>query len=555
MILFQIFATIIVDVTLTIGPLLPSFNGTFPKVLIEPAAIGIGLGLVSHFLFFPRSTSHVVIDGMEGLVRLLKGPLDATEASLLRGEDLVLADLHKIKLKCIAAYKDLKPSIGFLPLDFSVGCWGADDVKSMKRPLRQAFMSSLSLLEVHIARVGGHAKLEKLHQLTIDRDSDSESQANGDEKKRPREVGMRQMMETVNLVQALRSPEHESMRTETVEVLRESSKEILSTCQETTAIIMESLHTVNKRWFGRPSKERLNELYERSQSALQNLQAVRASFATETTERLIQTNAQIFDEKGMLKDLGEAAVPKIRGITMGMVFEEQVLGVADAWERVLGQLVALLRERQKIRLWLPEGLRYAVNWVFRKKAVTPVTATGSSTIDPDVAETQSKLAQQHLRMSRGYRVNRRSGFGRAVIGTYHWFINAEGLYAMRMVAVTIALAIPAAIPHTAGFYYRQKGIWALIMGQTTLVIYMADFTFSFLCRFVGTVAGGVLGLAAWYIGSGSGEGNPYGLAAIMAVVIIILMWGRIFAPPAMLQALMMAGATCILVVGYSFGDT
>jgi hypothetical protein len=554
-ILLQIFATIIVDVTLTIGPLLPSFNGTIPKVLIEPAAIGIGLGLVSHFIFFPRSTSHVVLDSMEGLVRLLKGPLDATETSLLKGEDLNLVDLRKIKAKTIAAYKAMEPAIGFLPLDFSVGWWGADDVKSMKKPLRQALMSSLSLLEVHIARLGGHAKLEKLRQLTVDRDSDSDSQATGNEKKRPREVGMRQLMESVNLVQALRSPEHESMRSETIEVLRESSKDILPACQEATQVVAESLNTVNKRWFGRPSKEQLNELHERAQSALQNLQAFRASFATETTERLIETHGEVFDEKGMLKSLDEHSMERVRGITIGMIFEEQVLGVADGWERVLGQLVALLRERQKVRLWLPKGLRYAVNWVLRKNAIVPVTAAQNPTVDPDVAEAQSKAAQQHLRISRGYRVNRRSGLGRAIIGTYHWFINTEGLYALRMVALTIALAIPAAIPHTAGFYYREKGLWALIMGQTTLVIYMADFTLSLLSRAVGTIVGGVLGLVAWYIGSGRGEGNPYGLAAVMAVVTVILMWGRIFAPVAMMQAMIMAGATCILIIGYSYEDT
>lgn len=551
----QIFGIIIVDVSLTIGPLLPSFSGTVPKVLIEPAAIGIGLGLVSHFFFFPRSTSHVVLDGMEGLVRLLKGPLDATENSLLKGEVLAMADLQTIKVKTIAAYKELKPAMGFLPLDFSVGWWGAEDVKSMKKPIRQALISSLSLLEVHIARIGGHAKLEKLHQLTVDRHSDSDSQASGNKKKRPREVGMRQLMESVNLVQALRSPEHESMRSETIEVLRESSKNILPACQEAVEIIAESINTVNKRWFGRPSKERLNQLHERSQAALENLQALRASFATETTERLIQTHAEIFDEKGMLKTLDENSLPRVRGITMGMIFEEQVLGVADGWERVLGQLVALLKERQKVRLWLPKGLRYAVNWIFRKNVVAPVIAAQNPITDPEVAETQSKAAQQHLRISRGYRAKRGSGFGRAIIGTYHWFINPEGLYALRMVVVTIALAIPAAIPHTAGFYYREKGLWALIMGQTTLVIYMADFTFSLICRAIGTIVGGLLGLVAWYIGSGHGAGNPYGLAAIMALVLTILMWGRIFAPPAMLQAMIMAGATCILVVGYSFEDT
>jgi hypothetical protein len=38
---------------------------------------------------------HVVLDGMEGLVRLLKGPLDATENSLLKGEDLDMRLLIK----------------------------------------------------------------------------------------------------------------------------------------------------------------------------------------------------------------------------------------------------------------------------------------------------------------------------------------------------------------------------------------------------------------------------------------------------------------------------
>jgi hypothetical protein len=36
-------------------------------------------------------------------------------------------------------------------------------------------------------------------------------EVDGNEKKRSREVGMRQLMESVNLVQALRSPEHESL--------------------------------------------------------------------------------------------------------------------------------------------------------------------------------------------------------------------------------------------------------------------------------------------------------------------------------------------------------
>lgn len=397
-------------------------------------------------------------------------------------------------------------------------------------------------------------KLDKLDEMTAGRKQESDSDA--DEKQRPREVGMRQLMESAKFMQALRSPEHESLRLETVEAIRQSSKDILPACQRVTVITADCIHAVNSsRWFGRPSKARLNELYECGQSALSELQTLRASFATETTERLIQTHADLFDEKGMLKSVDEISMHKVRGITLGMVFEEQILGVVDAWEKVLGQVLALMNERQKVRLWFPKGLRYAFSWVCRRSAVTPVTAAHSPAVDPDIVEAQSKAAQQNLRISRGYRVKQRSGLGRAILGTYHWFISAEGLYALRMVIVTIALAIPAAIPSSASLYYRQKGLWALIMGQTTVVIYMADFTFSLLSRTIGTVVGGVLGLLGWYIGSGHGTGNPYGLAAIMAAIIIPLMWARIFLPPALLQATIMGGATCILVVGYSYDDT
>lgn len=553
-ILFQIFSTIIMDLFLTIAPLLPAFNGTLPKVLIEPAAIGIGLGLACQILIFPKSTSHAVLEGMSGLTLLLKGPVDVTMASLIENEPLDLKDLQKLKMKIIATYKSIEPALGFLQLDFSVSRWNADDVKSLKDPLRQASLSSLSLLEFQIARLGGEAKLEKLRAITTD--SDDSSNENVDEKPRPREVGMRQLMENARLIQALRSPEHESLRLEMLEAIRQPSKKILPVFQEASSVAAECIHAVNcARWFRRPSKERLSELCQQSEALLHTLQELRSSYATETTDRLLETNADIFDENGKLKDIDASTQHKVRGITLGMVFEEQVIGAADAWERVLGQIVALMKERQNVRLWLPKGLRYAFNWVFRRSSIAPIIAAQSTAVDPDEVEAQSKAAQQSLRIGRGYRVKRRSGLGRVILGTYHWIISAEGLYGLRMVAVTVALGIPAVIPSSAGFYYRQKGLWALIMGQTTVVVYMSDFTLSLVSRTVGTVIGGVLGLVAWYIGSGHGSGNPYGLGAIMAPVVVVLMWGRIFAPIALMQAAIMGAATCVLVIGYSYDDT
>ncbi|KAJ5908322.1 hypothetical protein N7495_001004 [Penicillium taxi] len=555
--LFQIFGTIIMDIFLTIGPLLPSFNGTIPKILVVPAAIGIGIGLACQILLFPKSTSHTVLEGMESLSRLLKGPLDVTVASLIENEQLVMKDLVDLKMKIIATHKSIEPALGFLQLDFSVSRWNADDVKSLREPLRQASLSSLSLLELQISRLGGDEKLEKLRALTAPSEDPPSGEA--DEKKetkKPREVGMRQLLESNRVVAAFRSPENEPIRQEVLDAIRQPCKKVLPVCQDASEIVTECIHAVNSgRWFSKPSKQHMEELLERSQSALETLQELRSAYAAETTERLIQTNRDLFDEEGKLNDSGDATMHRVTGIALGMVFEEHVLGVIDSWKQVLGQLSALMRERQNTRLWLPRGLRYAFNWVFGKTAVAPVIAAQSPGFDPDLVEQQSKAAQLSLSISRGYGVKQRSGLEGVILGSYHWLINAQGLYALRLVVVTIALAIPAVIPSSAGFYYREKGLWALIMGQTTLVVYMPDFTMSLFSRAIGTIVGGVMGLVAWYIGSGHGSGNSFGLSAIMAPMIVILMWGRIFFPPALLQGTIMGGATLILVVGYSFTDT
>lgn len=546
------------DIFITIGPLLPSFSGTIPKVLIEPAAIGIGIGLACNILFFPTSTSYTVLEGMEGVVRLLRGPLDVTVASLIDGENLILRDLQKIKMKSLGAYKKVEPALAFLPLDFSVSRWNSDDVHSLKEPIRRALLNTLSLLEFHISRVGGEEKLEKLRAITAEYNqySELETTEKKGEKAQLREAGMRQLLESLTLVKAFTTPEHEAFREEMLNAIRQPCTKILPACQDASTLVADCIRAVNSsRWFGKLSKTRMDELLQRSESSLETLRALRVSFASETTDRLIQTNADIFDESGKLKNMDDLTMHKVRGIAVGMVFEEQILGVSDAWEKALEQIVALMKERQRIRLWFPRGLRYAFNWVFHKAAVAPVIAAQSPVADPDVVEEQSKAAQKSLNMSRGYKIKRRSGLGRVILSTYHWLINADGMYAMRIVVVTIALAIPAVIPSSAGFYYREKGLWALIMGQTTVVVYMSDFSLSIASRFVGTVVGGVAGLVAWYIGSGHGSGNPYGLAAIMAAVLLLLMWGRLFAPPALLQATMMGGATCILVIGYSYDDT
>jgi hypothetical protein len=354
------------------------------------------------------------------------------------------------------------------------------------------------------------------------------------------------------MIEAMTSPESEALRSGTHAILQESSGEILEVCEEVAGMAVECIHAVNsRRWLGSRAADRLDEC----QKLLEKLRATRDAFAEQTTEKLIAQHGEIFDETGSLKRLDTVGGTSISSVMAGLAFEELVISVADALDQLLAQIVALLEARPKPRLWFPTSIEYAVGWVLRRDARTPVTGQ-SSDPDPDDPVVQTDETEQLFRrISRGHRVKQRSGLGRVVLGTYHWFVSAEGLFALRMVILTIALAVPAVIPSSSGFYYREKGLWGLIMGQTTLLVYMSDFTFSLICRAVGTVIGGVVGLAAWYIGSGHGPGNPYGLAAISAPVIVIFMWGRLFLSPAMLQATIMSAATFFLIIGYSFADT
>ncbi|KFZ01758.1 hypothetical protein V500_00624, partial [Pseudogymnoascus sp. VKM F-4518 (FW-2643)] len=229
--LVQVFGTIILDVFLTTGPLQSSFDGTLPVALVKPGAIGVGLGFVCSILFFPESTSHTVLTSMEGLLFLVKYPVNSMASHLKKdSEPLVLKDLLRVKAKTIAAYRAMEPAIAFLPLDFSRSRWNADDVKSLKEPMRQTMLSSLSLLELHIGSVRGWNKFIKEFRPPYDEEVTPDLPT---KQKPPREPGHQQLMQSAEMIQALRSTESEASLLEAVKELHKSTAEILPACVDT----------------------------------------------------------------------------------------------------------------------------------------------------------------------------------------------------------------------------------------------------------------------------------------------------------------------------------
>ncbi|RAK99802.1 uncharacterized protein BO80DRAFT_494516 [Aspergillus ibericus CBS 121593] len=538
--LTSIFAIIISDLFLNYTPLLPSFAGTLPLTLVKPAAIGVGLGLACSILFFPQSTSHVVLDNMEDIVRLLQPPLAITANTLGKEEQPDPDQLRVTQAQIIQKYRGMVPALAFLPLDFSVGCWGAEDVASFQGPLRDALFAVLSLLDFNIARIAGQARTEDLLRRYVD-----ERVADGQEKP-AREVGEHQLTQLAELLNGFRSPDSQPLRKEVVQDLARTSATAIDACTEGLSVVQECIHLVNcRRWFQQPKSAEREQLQQRCDSALETLRKARSAFINDMSEILMGEHDQRMVDQAQ----------QSRPLMFVLVFEEHISNTVEKTEALLARVSTVFQESTKVRLYLPTRLRYAASWASSKEVKAPGTQTTEDDPDRVSLDDVAKSAQEKFRATRGYRTKQRHPFSRAVLGIYHWFTCDEGLYALRMVVVTIALGIPGVIPRSASFYYRVKGLWALIMGQTGLVVYMADFTFSMIARITGTVIGGVLGLLAWYIGSANGPGNPYGLSAITAVVLAILIWVRLYLPPSLLQGGIIGAATFLLVIAYSYDDT
>ncbi|KAK2591383.1 hypothetical protein QQS21_010927 [Conoideocrella luteorostrata] len=564
LILLQIFGTIVIDVFLLTGPILTQFNAKLAQVLVKPGAIGIGLGAACSILIFPQSTSYVVLSQMEQLIRMMEMPLDSTKRFFAGESTLDDAELRSSKGAIIGVFKAMEPAVAFLPLDFSRGRWNTDDVKSLHGRVREGIAAGLFLLDFHIARVSAAVRAEKRGTspatTAANHDSNGAASDEGQDEKLSQDTAAPAV--NTGLVDALKSPEQSSVRSGLLEALRDTNAEVLLVNSRALKLAAETVHITNtSRWYLSASrKTRLVNLRTELAELRLALQTAREESITGTNDAVIRAHADLFDEQGQLKDRKTISPLALNGLILSMVLEERIVGTASATEEILNHIVQLLELRTEHRIWLPSRIQYAFSWLFSRNITAPVP--GASTVsaaDPDDVQEQAEETHRRLRMvskgNKGAKASKPKGLlTRAVVGTYKWLFNPGGMYALRMVIVTIAVSIPASLPSTAGFFYREKGIWAVIMAQTCLLMYMADFTFSLVCRGLGTVFGGALALVAWYAGSGTGIGNPYGVGATTAVISFILMWWRVYLPPAFAQASIMTAATFVLIIGFSWDE-
>ncbi|KAL2858955.1 hypothetical protein BJX68DRAFT_277643 [Aspergillus pseudodeflectus] len=541
-----VFATIITGSFLCFGPLFPSFNGTLPLPLVKPAAVGVGLGLACTILFFPQSAVGITLEGISDVIEDLKPLLPS-----FTNPDIEY--LGKCQAKVVNTYQKLEPSFAFLPLDFSIGCWGADVVQAFHEPIQKLVIAVLALSDFHRSGIQSDTQIKELRAQLVD-SGDGQSYEKKTDDKSAREVGAHQRAQFAAIVNALYE-EDSSFFDELAPKLRETALAAVEGCLEGLTVIQESLQFVGRQhWYHTASSTEHDQVSQRIQIVLINLRESRITFLQHMAERL---------EENYGPSLGGDEGPKhnLSGVIIAIGFQEHMVNVLTSMELLLQQVSKHFSIASRVQPWWPTSIKYAVTWALEKHAKAPTMRSGATSGTPDQPKqtraiiTATQEGKKVLQARHGYRPRARHPIGKAVIGLYHWLTCNAGLYALRMVIITITVSITAVLPSTAGFFYREKGLWALITAQLGLGIDMPDFTFSTFGPAAGTLAGGILGLLGWYIGSGGGPGNPYGLSAVCAAFLPILLWVRLYVPPYHIPGGTLVAVTFLLVIIYSYVDT
>jgi hypothetical protein len=490
--LTAIFAWIVTDVFLTIGPLLPSFQGTIPQVLIKPAAAAIAISLACSMFIFPESTSHMTLFNMHKLITSMASSLDLTRSFLENYPDTShMESMQGLRAGVLGGWAALEPAFGFLSFDLSFGHWSAQDIASLREPTRRVMIGSMSLLAFEILQ--GRSR-ERIKQLASN-DIRTQELTEKEDKEKKHTYGRHQVMQSLNLIDALGEPEAVQSVSDSYQALSRASDPLLEACKGAFQAMAHSIHENNsRRWFGRMSAQQFAEMRQSHVDALERLREEKSKFPEVANEALFASHQHLFNEDGRFH--GQSSERrKLGGMFFGFNFEDRLLILAAALERALEQITLLEKERTRVRIWFPTGLRKFGAWAFGGSRAPAIGAPSVNDLPQADKATIEELQQSFKRVHKPTR--KRNKISSMILGFGHWLSNEEGIFAMRVLVATLAAAVPAVCTRSAGFYYREKGLWALIMAQTGTASFSAEFNFAFTTRIFGTIAGGVLGMLGW----------------------------------------------------------
>lgn len=115
-------------------------------------------------------------------------------------------------------------------------------------------------------------------------------------------------------------------------------------------------------------------------------------------------------------------------------------------------------------------------------------------------------------------------------------------------------ALPYYCRTSSGWVYNRRAIWFPVVCGLSTAEFTAETVYTYASKSVYSLFGMITGLAAWYISTGSGNGNPYGYVVVTAVVYFVATFYRQFAVHLSKIPAIMVSVTPALVLGTSWVD-
>ncbi|CAE6431790.1 unnamed protein product [Rhizoctonia solani] len=568
--LASIFGTIFLDVICSYGPLFPSGQYLILQTFLVSSSIYLAVGLVTIVLIFPETLSHEWLESYIGVLDLVKSLVDMQEKVLTDSLDQLdmctegntLSKVDGIQAGILAAFQGFTAKTPMLNLEFSYGRWSAADVQGLELPLR-ALLTRARGLSSFTAQYSHHlsTRMDSLPPsntvsrvaTTSGNVSESPDGSHTPRKPKRKHLTLRvqdthRLLHVRGHVTALEVSQHTHI-SDMIPIVYSATANLRKSLSKGLESMSEAIRDVNSRRYKSVKRESLDSLH----SAREALREALATYKESGRVAIVQPLADAIDSvSGKLLDEHGRPTVSFRPLFVCFVFESNLCWTAEATIALMNQLIKLMEERKRNRLWAPTGLRKIVNLLRREEGTAPIEGDVNPMPEPSKDDEYSRMYRRDPDARPPKGIIQSLTF--AIWSIWHFFRTNEAIFAIKYTVVTIALWLPQIFRSSAEFTYNEKGLWALIMAQFGLSMYMSDQIGQFVARILGTVGGGVLGMLIWYIGSGHGLGNPYGIAAAFGVFIIPMLFARLFWTQRIIESIMLS-VTAVLVVGYSWIDT
>ncbi|KAI8969682.1 hypothetical protein BD414DRAFT_256336 [Trametes punicea] len=358
----------------------------------------------------------------------------------------------------------------------------------------------------------------------------------------------------------LSDPDERDVTAEFVRLLHESCDELLECTQGALKGVQAWFAEVRRGSSGRRAKiekaraerlAKLEALNRRVKDALQR-------FRKEKRHRVLDPYRSAFDPKHVRSLAGIHEPPPHRYLFHCYMYQYHLMRFSSILTEVLDAIIKLEKECPKARLWWPGiPIRKMLEWSPWNPSEDMDRADDE---DPDIIQGIQPEWNEDLGITR-----RRDPDALPPSNAFqyvmHWIYEAatalgrgNALFALKAGLLTVILCIPSFVKASAAFAYRERFVWGIFMGQLTLARFRGDTTFGLVARIISTLMGGLVGTAMWYISTGSGHGNPYGLAAVVGVCAPFFFFWRLYWPiPPMTNIIFFV--TTALVLGFSWQNT